>query len=160
MNAMAKSSSKPLWGSSKDAYIRRVLRAEAGLGAEPAERIFRRMQLEVVQVRLRDTTAGQPDAAAPDSAALSPAPADPDVSPAPEPAFDPYSPNIIVVVRTAGRDHALAALCAIDRVDDLRLLAREQQLSIEAQIETAGEIRHAIVSAAERRIANRKAAAS
>lgn len=134
--------SKPLWGTSKDAYFRRILRSEPGLGAAATERILRRLQAEVVQVRLRDTAM---EAAAPHSEA---------------PAFDPYSPNVIVVVRTAGRERALAALSQIERVEHLRMLAREQQLSIEAGIESAADIRAAIVSAAERRIANRRAAAS
>ena len=54
---------------------------------------------------------------------------------------------------------ALAALGAIDSVDNLRLLAREQKLSLAPGLSSATEIRAAIVLAAERRIANRKAAA-
>ncbi len=146
--------SKPLWGTSKDAYFRRTLKTEAGLGAAASERLFRRLQAETVQVRLRDTvsevvgplleTATEPHVI--DAAAA--------------PAFDPYSPNVVVVVRTVGRERALEALSRIDRVEHLRLLAREQQLSIEAGIDSPADIRAAIVSAAERRIANRRAAAS
>ena len=54
---------------------------------------------------------------------------------------------------------ALAALAAIDSTDNLRLLAREQRLSVDADV-VAAEMRAAIVMAAERRIANRMAAAS
>lgn len=74
--------------------------------------------------------------------------------------FDPYTPNVIVVIRTKGRDAALAALAGITAPAQLRLLAREQQLGIEAELSAADEIRQAIVAAAERRIANRRAAAS
>ena len=48
----------------------------------------------------------------------------------------------------AGRDEALAALGGIERVDHLRVLAREQQLSIESELLTAAEIRAAIVGVA------------
>lgn len=78
---------------------------------------------------------------------------------APEP-FDPFSPNIVVVVRKFGRAAALAALDAVDSLDNLRLLAREQRLSVSADLASAAEVRAAIVTAAERRIANRMAAAS
>lgn len=72
--------------------------------------------------------------------------------------FDPYSPNVIVVVRTKGRDAALAALASITREDQLRQLSHEQQLSIPPEVRTAADMRVAIVDAAERRIANRRAA--
>ena len=150
-------SGKPLWGNSKDAYFRRVMRSETGVGAAACERVLRRLRDEVVQVRLREATAAEEaadridEAAPPRASAAAEAPANS--------GFDPYSPNVIVVVRTAGRDRALAALATIDRVENLRLLAREQQLSIESGIDSLPEMRKAIVAAAERRIANRRAAA-
>ena len=166
--AMAKGS-KPLWGSSKDAYFRRMLRAEAAVDAETFERLMGRVQAEVVQVRLREAAEAEAESPATEivaepelaSEVASTSVEDGDGSEtsgegAP---FDPYSPNVVVVIRTAGRDEALAALGGIERVDHLRVLAREQQLSIESELLTAAEIRAAIVAAAERRIANRKAAA-
>ena len=63
-------------------------------------------------------------------------------------------------MRKSGRDAALAALDAIDSPDNLRLLAREQRLTVGADAVSAAELRAAIVTAAERRIANRMAAAS
>lgn len=75
-------------------------------------------------------------------------------------AFDPFSPNVIVVIRTRGREAVLEELHSIDDVDCLRLLAREQQLGIAGDLVSASDIRLAIVAAAERRIANRRAAAS
>lgn len=74
--------------------------------------------------------------------------------------FDPFSPNVIVVLRKSGRERVLEALAAIRETDHLRLLAREQQLGIAQDLETADEIRIAIVTAAERRVANRRAAGS
>ena len=66
---------------------------------------------------------------------------------------------MIVVVRKSGRDAALAALKDIDSLEHLRLLAREQRLAVPAELSSAAELRAAIVTAAERRIANRVAAA-
>ena len=73
--------------------------------------------------------------------------------------FDPFSPNVVLIVRQSGRGAALAALAAIDGIDKLRLLAHEQRLSINAELSSPAELRAAIVAAAERRIANRMAAA-
>jgi hypothetical protein len=67
---------------------------------------------------------------------------------------------VIVVVRTSGRDAAMAALATIDSLDDLRLLAREQRLAVAGDPTSPTDLRTAIVAAAERRIANRMAAAS
>ena len=148
-------SGKPLWGNSKNAYFRRVLRSENGVGAAATQRLLRRLDEEVVQVRLREPAAEnapraevdvRDEAVVPDETA--------------QPSFDPFTPNVIVVVRTGGRDRALDALARIDRIEHLRLLAREQQLSVAAGIGTLPELRRAIVAAAERRIANRRAAAS
>jgi hypothetical protein len=63
-----------------------------------------------------------------------------------------------VVLRRSGRDAVLAALDAIESLHDLRLLAREQRLSVGANLSSAAELRAAIVAAAERRIANRLSA--
>lgn len=162
--------SKPLYGTSKDAYFRRVLRAEPGVGAAASERILRRLQAEVVQVRLRGSEAAtQPleeagataepsaEAAIPTAAEVIAATGGGAAEPMPE--FDPFTPNVIVLIRTEGRERALAALAGIDRIEHLLLLAREQKLSIDGALEAAADIRSAIIAAAERRVANRRAAA-
>jgi hypothetical protein len=180
---------KALSGASQDAYFRRVLKANPNLSADERDQLVRRLRQEVAQLRVRmeprrdgEAASGPAPAAepsfeaAPDPpgaipvelvAPLSETPAISAEPPAssPEPAFaaepfDPFSPNIVVVVRKSGRAAALAALDAIDSLDNLRLLAREQRLSVGADLATTAEVRAAIVTAAERRIANRMAAAS
>jgi hypothetical protein len=150
-----------LWGRSKDAYFRRLLGSEAGLGMEAVERLLKRLRSEVARVELREAgrrgMTGGPVQQPPEADANATT-GDADPLPPAEP-FDPYSPNVIVVVRTRGRDAALAELADISSADDLRLLAREQQLSIDAGLRSAEEVRLAIVEAADRRIANRRAAA-
>ena len=147
---MAKSVNS-LSGAAKDAYLQKTITAETELDAAARERLAERLQAEVTRVWVRTTAMTEPvvdtlpEASEPESAT---------------PGFDPFTPNVVVVVRTAGRDEALAALGEIAEIDHLKLLAREQQLGIEADLTGPDAIRLAIVAAAERRIANRRAAAS
>jgi hypothetical protein len=170
---MAKSI-RALSGAAKDAYLKRTLAAEDGIDSEVRTRLTERLQEEIAFVSLRrragrvtksKATAPSPPAA-PAVTAAQPVAAPPEELAAPAPAptppveFDPYSPNVIVVIRTRGREAVLAELHSIENVECLRLLAREQQLGIAGDLENATDIRLAIVAAAERRIANRRAAAS
>lgn len=148
-----------LSGAAKDAFLMRVVREEADVSLESRERIGRRLQDEISQLGLRRADVSVAAGAASDRA-VKPhrkPPAEPSLPPS---EFDPYSPNVIVVVRTRGAADALAALEAIGSVANLRVLAREQQLGIDSTLKSAADIRRAIVAAAERRIANRRAAAS
>ena len=154
---------RTLSGASQDAYFRRVLKSCSGLSAEERDQLVRGLRREVAQVRLRlhAKTARETEPVASDGpvgvAAHAPARQQPAAQPIP---FDPFSPNVIVVLRKSGRDAALAALHSIESLDDLRLLAREQRLSIPPGLESVAEVRVAIVVAAERRVANRMAAAT
>ena len=156
---------RALSGASQDAYFRRVFKAYPNLSADEREHLVRRLRQEIAQLRLRRSArdeAEKPAAeatAAPEPAKTSTIPAASTPAQASRP-FDPFSPNVIVVVRTSGRDAALAALTAIDSPDDLRVLAREQRLAVAGDPLSAIDLRMAIVAAAERRIANRMAAAS
>ena len=143
---------KALSGASQDAYFRRVFKANPNLPAEDRERLVGRLRQDLAQVRLRTHARANVEAPPPQASSAMPAAT---ASP-----FDPYSPNVIVVVRKSGCEAALAALAAIDSADDLRLLAREQRLALPADVRSAQELRAAIVTAAERRIANRMAAVS
>jgi hypothetical protein len=157
---------RALSGASQDAYFRRVFKAYPNLSADERERLVRRLRQEIAQLRLRRSArdeAGTVESAAPAETKPAPALAVPAASAptrAASPPFDPFSPNVIVVVRTSGRDAAMAALTAIDSLDNLRLLAREQRLAVAGAPSSASDLRTAIVAAAERRIANRMAAAS
>jgi hypothetical protein len=159
-------------GAAKDAFLRQLLAAEPGLDEDVRKRLARTLQSSIALVSLRygnlpeeteiacasetgDAAPAEPIPQANDTAATG---ADA-TSTVAEP-FDPYSPNVIVVFRTQGRDAALAELHSIEDVECLRLLAREQQLGIASNLADATDIRHAIVAAAERRVANRRAAAS
>jgi hypothetical protein len=129
--------------------------AELQVAADAEARPEAALRAAVEPIALPDSL---PSAAMENDAALAQTIPQPVAEPAAQP-FDPFSPNIVVVVRKSGRDAALAALSAIDNTDDLRLLAREQRLSVQVELCSADELRAAIVTAAERRIANRMAAA-
>jgi hypothetical protein len=143
---------KALSGASQDAYFRRVLKAHPNLPAEERDRLVERLRQDIAQLRLRMQARTNAEV----SASPGPAPE----SPPAVAAFDPFSPNVIVVVRKSGREAALAALAGIESLDHLRLLAREQRLAVPAEASSTEDLRAAIVVAAERRIANRVAAAS
>jgi len=141
---------KSLTGTDKDAYLERVHAAAREEGEPVDEPMLARLKTEVTRVwvkagALADATESVPEAAP--AATL-------------DDAFNPYEPNVIVILRTAGRDRLLDALRAIATTDRLRLLAREQQLGVDTEVVDAEELRLAIVTAAERRVANRRAAAS
>ena len=141
---------KSLTGVDKDAYLERVHAAAKDAGEPVDEPMLARLKTEVTRVwvkagALADATEAVAESAAP---------------PSPGDTFNPYEPNVIVVLRTAGRERLLDALRSIATADRLRLLAREQQLGVDAEVADAEELRLAIVSAAERRVANRRAAAS
>ncbi|MFA5952805.1 MAG: hypothetical protein WC807_21310 [Hyphomicrobium sp.] len=156
---MAKTT-RALSGAAKDAYFRRALEQESGIDMPVGARLLDRLQSGVAQVRVRlDAGSGEPGKVESGSAETAPA----SVSSAQEAslneAFDPFALNVILVLRTRGRDAVLRELEAIQSASSLRLLAREQQLSIGTELATLAEIRDAIATAAERRVANRKAAA-
>jgi len=164
-----------LSGAAQHAYFRRVLKAYPSLSGVERDRALDRLRREIAHLRLRREGDHQP-AVVPAAAPATPrrpnsekqarskqAAALPITEPTTAVAtarFDPFSPNIVVVVRLAGRAAALAALASIESEEQLRLLAHEQRLSVKGQLSSLAELRAAIVAAAERRIANRLAAAS
>lgn len=171
---------KALSGASQDAYFRRVFKTHSSLSPEERDRLVHFLRREIAQLRLRrkenigveaskdslpaaDTPGAQSlpsEAAASETPTIETQPVEPPARVAAAPPFDPFSLNIVLLVRKGGREGALSALEAIDDLDNLRLLAREQRLSVAAGLSSTQEMRAAIVQAAERRIANRIAAAS
>lgn len=157
---------KALSGASQDAYFRRVLKTYPNISEDARERIVRQLRGEIAQLRVRPGAREAATAAETDGA-VAPQKSVPEVVTAPPspPAqraaapFDPFAVNVIVVLRTAGKQAALDALNAVGDADNLKLLAREQQLSVDADLASPAELSAAIVAAAERRVANRRAAA-
>lgn len=156
---------RTLSGAAQAAYLRRLLEAHGNVPAAAREELLGALAREIAQLRVRSPAADalvRRPRSSPTKRRAAATGAQATRPPVPEPIgrdFDPFSPNVVLIVRQSGRGAALAALAAIDGIDKLRLLAHEQRLSINAEPSSPAELRAAIVAAAERRIANRMAAA-
>jgi hypothetical protein len=77
--------------------------------------------------------------------------------------FDPYAIGLVPIFQREGADGLLAKLADIHSVDDLRKMARAQQVALPAELRGVdpdiNAVRQAIVEAVGKRIANRRAAA-
>jgi hypothetical protein len=143
---------KSLSGADKNAYIARVVRDELGAEHALAEKVVDRLGEEVTRLWVKvealiDETASSRDPGSPEPAIG-------------HDEFDPFRPNVVVELRRHGREGAMAALSSIQAVDQLKRLAREQQLGIDPALRHPEDVRLAILAAAERRVAGRRAAAS
>lgn len=75
-------------------------------------------------------------------------------------AFDPFAFSAVVVLKRQGPDALLARLEAIQSAADLLRLADAQHIGIDRSITDPHKLRLAILSGAEQRLADRRAAAS
>lgn len=185
--ASPKATTRKLSGPGMEHLFRRVL-AEGGLDTAAAERLARRLALVLSSVRarripLRELTrqcrVGTPEPAtmaaetATSRAADDTPPASSPVLPPvmPEPAlveaparFDPYQFGLVPVFQREGRDGLLAKLAGVQTVEHLRAMARAQQIVLPAELRapeaSADAVRAGIATAVEKRIADRRAAAS
>lgn len=155
---------RALSGAAKNAFLDGVLRSVLGDDHAARERLMQDLVAAITAVRVRveaeRATGGDRGEELTDAVALppeSPQPAEPAQQGDP---FDPYAPNVVVVLRKQGRDAAIAALLSIGSEDRLRRLASAQQLGLPDAGITIQQICETIMDAAERRVANRRAAAS
>lgn len=181
---------KPLNGRSKDRYFRNLFAAEPELPPAAADRLTEVCAQEITQVRIRlpvsKQTADAPEAAEhldtavepeissadaaqqPHSDPLEPNPESAETreqvsegaAPPPPPSFDPYAFSLLALLKRNGRDALLARLGEIGSRDDLRKLAEAQHIALPPDIEGLPAIRDAIADGTERRLADRRAAAS
>ena len=136
---------RALSGASQDAYFRRLFRSHSSLTPDERDKIVQLLRREIAQLRLRRQQREGDAEASKEATPTKPAqvaettPAKPaDVQPAPtapraESAvtpFDPFSINVVVLLRTGGRERLLGALESIDSADNLRLLAREKSIPV------------------------------
>lgn len=153
-------STRAISGAAKDTFLDGIVRSALGDDHAARERLMQELTAAVTSLRIRvEAERGRKGTT---RTVTLPPPQDfarQQIAPAEDHGdFDPYTPNVIVVLRTRGRDAALAALAAITSEHNLRLLAHEQQLGITEGVASLADIRQAIVAAAERRVANRVAA--
>jgi len=74
--------------------------------------------------------------------------------------FDPYEIGAVVTLHRLGAPGLMDRLSGIASVDNLVSLARAQNLALKSGWSTADELRAAIVTCAEQRLAERRAAAA
>jgi hypothetical protein len=171
---------KQLSGGGKDKFLRGLVEAVRDLPAGAATRVSDALVDGITEVRVRrevweQLRNGEPVAApvvtpaapkapkAKDKAARA-APVDvvpPPAAPAtPQAAFDPFAFSAVALLTRKGKPALAAALDQIERAEDLRSLAQAQHLALDPAMTDVVAIRAAIVAGTERRIAERKAAAS
>lgn len=171
-----KSTTRKLSGIAMERMFLRVMMAEKGVDAATAERLARRLALAITSTRVRRVPlkalkkpATPVLAEAPPSlpeAPLADRAAPPALAPSPpvEAPFDPYAFGLVPVYQREGRDGLAAKLAAVAATAHLRAMAKAQQIALAAELRTgdvpAAVLRDAIVVAVEKRIADRRAAAS
>ncbi len=168
-----------LWpGDRMQAFFRAHIDRETSLDPASAEKLAAALTKAVNRMLVWDMPpaieSAPPPAAAPASKTKSkfPAPAKappaataapaPNASPLPAqaPAFNPYAFSAMVVLAKTGRDGLLKRLADIRSIEHLKALAEAQHLAVNANLKKADDLRRAIVTATEQRLADRKAAAS
>ncbi|MGQ0673907.1 MAG: hypothetical protein ACT4N2_13670 [Hyphomicrobium sp.] len=172
-------------GAKARKYLGDLLAGGPGVSAEAADRIAAALEKEVVAIKVRparaSAAAGTPllpfvdlptldvpaSPATPDvdsdDVAVAGAETEPEVASAPaaiDTPFDPFAFSLVVVRTREGADGLRAKLSSIDSAGHLRALAKAQHVNVPAELASADDIRTAIIVATERRIADRKAAAS
>lgn len=74
--------------------------------------------------------------------------------------FNPYLFSALVALSKHGREGLMTRLQDIKSAENLRAFAEAQHVPVDASLKRTDDIRKAIVAAVERRLADRKAAAS
>ncbi|MFM1814448.1 MAG: hypothetical protein RLZ98_1143 [Pseudomonadota bacterium] len=78
----------------------------------------------------------------------------------PQPPFNPFAFNAIVVFKREGREALMAQLETISSAENLRRLADAQHLAVPRGLDAPADLRLAILKGAEQRLADRRAAGS
>jgi len=166
-----KKTTRKLSGPAKDRFFARFFADDPGLAPDARQRLTTRSIATFTSVRVRRAIAprraGEPRVTgtpAPRPAFKQPiAPAPAAEPPAPAGEFDPYAFGLVPVFQREGRDGLLQQLASVATVAQLRQMARAQQIGLDVQAKSGDislpDLREAIVTAVEKRIADRNAAA-
>jgi hypothetical protein len=150
---------KPLSGGAKDKFLRGLVDAVAGVPDAARLALERELTQGIAEVRVRreayERIREQPERPTTASTVAAAMPAHVDRA-----TFDPFAFSVVAVLTKQGRPALQAALDKIETVEDLRRIGDAQHLALDPALTIASDIRTAIVSGAEQRIAERKAAAS
>lgn len=161
---------KQLSGGGKDKFLRAIVAAEAGTSADAAK-IAATLVDAITEVRVRREVWEATSKPAPGEKGLraksrprAPEPVEPalatsvpaDAAPV---AFDPFAFSAVAVLTKKGKDALAAEFKKIASAEQLRALANAQHLAVDQSIDDAAALRAALLTATERRLAERRAAA-
>lgn len=157
---MAKNT-RPLSGAAQRKFFRDLLRSDAGVSGDAAERLTEICSTEIASIRVRlplvVRKAVKPAVAAAIAGVVKPVADAPKVA---QGAFDPHGFSLIVTFRKGGKDALIAKLNEVTDVEKLREIAKAQHVSLDGALTDRADILAALVEGTERRIAHRQAAAS
>jgi hypothetical protein len=164
---------KALSGPAKDKVLRALVSGTEAVPADVAARVAEVLARSISEVRVRrdawDATRGitvEPTVTLPRAVAVSaqpaptPVPAQAASATAAAAAFDPYAFSAVSILTKKGKAALISAFDTIATAADLHKIAIAQHLAIDPALADVTGIRAALVAATERRIAERKAAAS
>ena len=164
---------KQLSGSGKDKFLRAIVDSVDGVDAGTASALGERLCDTVTEVRVRrEVWDDLKEPKAPETRAFRPAraptpkaaPSQPKTAHVPvvqaPPAFDPFAFSAVAVYARKGKSGLAAELARITSAEDLHTLSVAQHLAIDPALTDPASLREAIVAGVERRIAERKAAAT
>ncbi|MET0408964.1 MAG: hypothetical protein ABW006_11400 [Hyphomicrobium sp.] len=154
------SKGKQLWpGDEMQAFFRAHIRRETPLDAEAIEKLSAALTKAVNRMLVREMPN---EVSEPAAASVAPAPIEIEVQDRHDRAenFNPYLFSALVALAKHGRDGLMLRLKDIKSADNLRAFAEAQHVPVDASLKRIDDIRKAIVAGVERRLADRKAAAS
>lgn len=156
------SKGKQLWpGDEMLAFFRAHIRRETTLDGEAAYKLAAALTKAVNRMLVREIPADVPDApAAPASAVAAASPIEAQERHDRAENFNPYLFSALVALAKHGREGLMTRLKDIKSAEHLRAFAEAQHVPVDATLKRTDEIRKAIVAGVERRLADRKAAAS
>ncbi|WP_414462045.1 hypothetical protein [Hyphomicrobium sp. DY-1] len=156
------SKGKQLWpGDEMLNFFRAHIRRETSLDAEAAEKLAASLTKSVNRMLVWEVPADLPEAAA-----TPPSPPKIESEIAVQERhdraenFNPYLFSALVALAKHGRDGLMLRLKDIKSAENLRAFAEAQHVPVDASLKRTDDIRKAIVAGVERRLADRKAAAS
>ena len=151
------SNATQLWpGARMRAFFRAHIRRETSLDEAAAERLSEALTKAVNRMLVWDAHAGEQPPAEPQDL-TSGVPEKPVIG---KLEFDPYEFSAMVVLVKAGRDALVKRLGEIKSAEHLKALADAQHLALDPKLKKRDDLRKAIITATEQRLADRKAAAS
>jgi hypothetical protein len=153
------SKAKQLWpGDEMHAFFRAHIRRETPLDAEAAEKLAAALTKAINRMLVWEMPNEVSEAVASTPRTESPI----DVQERHDRAenFNPYLFSALVALAKHGRDGLMSRLNEIESTENLRAFAEAQHVPVDGSLDHADDIRTAIVAGVERRLADRKAAAS